>query len=368
MTPEELRAATPTAEAVHYLNTGAGGPCPEPVIEACTERVRYHATTAPATEGTYEAMWADLEAGRERVAEHVGATPDELCLTDSTADAIARLATALPLEAGDVVVRTDLEHPAGILPWRRLEDTAGIEVRVVPTEDGRLDMTALTAALDGADLLCLSSITWTHGTRLRVGEAVERAHEAGALALVDAVQSVGQTAVDVAEWNADFVAAASHKWLLGPWGAGVLYVDTDATEVLDPRVLGYDGVTDPTAEDYTFAPGARRLETGSRSPVPFAGVVAAIDTIEAVGFDTIEAHIERLTDRLKAGLGDRLVSPAHYESGLVTFTADDPAATVERLDDAGVKVRALPFPEGTVRASVHAFNDENDVDALLAAL
>jgi selenocysteine lyase/cysteine desulfurase len=374
MDPADLRAAIPATDQVAYLNTGAGGPSPRSVVDACTEAVEYHATEAPVTEGAYPAMHAAGEAARERIAEHVGAeSAATVALTDSTADGLATVAAALALSAGDTVVRTDLEHPAGVLPWRRLADTVGIEVRVVECEDGRLPMDRLERAVSGADCLLMSSITWSHGTRLPVIDAVEVAHDAGALAVVDAVQSVGQRAVDVQEWGADVVVGAGHKWLLGPWGAGFLYVAPDAIDRLSPRVVGYDGVVDPdsVAESgtYELAAGARRFDVGSRSPVPAAGIAAAIDTIEAVGFDAIEGRIERLTERLKervvADLGpERLLSPRAFESGLVTFESRDSDWLVARLNDAGVIVRPLPFPEGAVRASVHAFNTSREIDRL----
>jgi selenocysteine lyase/cysteine desulfurase len=370
----DLRASIAVTEDVAYLNTGAGGPSPRSVVDACLESVKYHATEVPATDGAYPAMHAAGEAARERIAAHVGAeTPDAVALTESTADGLATAAAAMPLSAGDVIVRTDLEHPAGVLPWRRLADTVDIEVRVIECEDGRLPMDRLASAVSGADCLVMSSITWSHGTRLPVSEAVDVAHDAGALAVVDAVQSVGQHAIDVQGWGADIVVGAGHKWLLGPWGAGFLYVAPDALEWLSPRVLGYDGVVDPNSVaergTYELAAGARRFDVGSRSPVPAAGIGAAIDTIEAVGFDAIEARIERLTDRLKERLveelgADSLVSPRDFESGLVTFESRDPEGLVARLDDDGVVVRSLPFPDGALRASIHAFNTRDEIERL----
>jgi selenocysteine lyase/cysteine desulfurase len=107
---------------------------------------------------------------------------------------------------------------------------------------------------------------------------------------------------------------------------------------------------------------------GTTSPLPYVGLATAIDTIEEIGLDTIQSRVARLTDRLKEGLGeDRLLSPREYESGLVTFAAEDPEATVEALGERGVVVRDLPYPEA-VRASVHVFNTAEDIDALLSGL
>ena len=368
MDPLDLREAIPALDEITYLNTGAASPAPRPVVEAVTDCVEHHQYVAPAAEGMYPALFAAFDDARETVAEFLGADPDEIALTRSTADGINRIATALPWQAGDVVVRTDCEHPAGILPWERLADRHGVETRVVETIRGRLDRDGLASALDGADLLCLSSITWNYGTRFPIAEIVEMAHDAGARVLVDAVQSPGQTTVDLDAWGADFVVGAGHKWLLGPWGAGFLYVADDATAALEPQRVGYRSVADPNDLEKGFAAGARRLEVGTASPAPHAGLMAAIECLDSIGFDTIEGRIERLTDRLKQGLdGDALLSPRAYESGLVTVDVDDPEATVERLASHDIRVRSLPSPDA-IRVSVHAFNTAEDVDRLLSAL
>ncbi|RCU48501.1 aminotransferase class V-fold PLP-dependent enzyme [Haloplanus salinus] len=368
MDPEDLRAAIPACDRGVYLNTGASGPAPRHVVDATADFLDHHEYVAPVEEGAYPAAFETFDETREVVADFLGADPQEIALTDSTADGIARVAAAIDWAPGDTVVRTDLEHSAGVIPWWNLRDR-GVEVTVLDTEAGRVDLDALTDAVSDPDtrLLCCNSITWNYGTQLPISTIVDIAHEHDTLVLVDAVQSPGQVPVDVGEWGADFVAAAGHKWLLGPWGAGFLYVDREVADELTPGVVGYRSVADTGADDLELKPGAPRLEVGTTSPAPYHGLTAAIDTVEALGYDTVTGRIERLTDRLKEGLGDRLLSPHNYESGLVAFTADDPAGLVERLADEGVHVRSLPYPDA-VRASVHVFNTAGDVDALLDAL
>ncbi|MDS0261521.1 aminotransferase class V-fold PLP-dependent enzyme [Haloarcula sp. S1CR25-12] len=367
MDPAELRASIPALDRCTYCNTGASGPSPRNVVRAATDFLEHHAFEAPAADGPYTVAFDALEAAREVVASHLGAQPPDVAFTRSTADGINLVAQSIDWQPGDVVVRTDLEHPAGTLPWDRLVDTHDIEVRVIETEAGRLDMDDVKAAVDGARLVLLSSLTWSHGTQLPVGEVVDIAHDSGAQVLVDAVQSVGQHPVDVREWGADFVATAGHKWLLGVWGGGMLYADPDALARLRQTRIGYRSVEDMGAEEYAYHAGARRFEVGTTSPAPYVALAEAIETMEAVGLATVEARVEHLTDRLKDGLGDRLLSPEGYESGLVTFAADDPEATVSRLADRGIVVRSLPHPEA-VRASVHAFNTADEIDRLLGAL
>lgn len=316
----------------------------------------------------YVAAGESHDATKPAVAGLLGASEDEVALTQSTTDGINRIAGAVDWDEDDVVVRTDLEHAAGILPWRRLEREDGVEVRVLETEDGRLDLDDVKAALGDATLFEFSSITWTHGTRLPVGELVDIARDAGATTLVDAVQSPGQTAVDVREWGADFVVGAGHKWLLGPFGAGFLYVREGVEDAYVPSAIGYRSVVDPNGPEYEYAPGAGRFEVGTTSPATDAGLREAIALHRELGADAIESRIETLTDRLKAGLAEeRLLSPRAFESGLVTVDVDDPEAAVERLADRDIVVRSLPYPEA-IRISVHAFNTREEIDDLLEAL
>jgi selenocysteine lyase/cysteine desulfurase len=367
MTPRELRADIPALDDHAYMNFGAHGPSPADVVEAAERFQRTHEYESPVEADPYESAFAAFDRTRERLAAFVGAEADEIALTESTTAGINAVANALDWQPGDVVVRTDLEHPAGVLPWQRLRER-GVEVRVVETDRGRIDVAAFTDAVADAKLACFSAVTWTHGTELPVSELVDAAHDAGALALVDAVQVPGQLPMNVGDWGADVVAAAGHKWLLGVWGGGFLYADRDVAESLRPSTVGYRSVETPTADPYEFAAGARRFEVGSANPAPHVALREAVDAIDEVGVDRIRDRVRGLVERFADRVPDsQLLSPADPESGLVTVDVDDPDATVERLRERGVVVRALPEPSA-VRASIHAVNTTDDVDRLAAAL
>ncbi|KAB1191207.1 MULTISPECIES: aminotransferase class V-fold PLP-dependent enzyme [Haloferax] len=367
MTPTDLRASLPALDDVVYLNTGAHGPSPRRVVERATQFLEHHEFDSPAADGPYPTAFDAYEEVRADIAAFLGADTNEVALTQSTTDGINRIGTTLDWSPGDVVVRTDLEHPAGILPWRRLERD-GVEVRVVESDDGRLDMDQYADAVDGADLVCFSAVTWNYGTRLPVRELTDIAREAGALSVVDAVQAIGQFPVDVDEWGADVVAGAGHKWLLGPWGAGFLYVKESVAESLQPRAVGYRGVKEPTSETTEFEPGAKRFEIGTTNPAPHVALREALEISDDVGIDRTERRIADLaTQFVERVPPEKLVSPAEPESGLVSFRVDDPERTVERLAADGIVVRTIPEPTA-VRASFHAFNDSSDVEALLSGL
>lgn len=366
MDAEALRADVPALADVTYLNYGAHGPSPRSVVAACDRGVADHEFRA-GTRDPYVHAGELFDTTRAAIAELIGCVPAEIALTQSTGDGIARIAGAFEWGPDDVVVLTDLEHAAGRLPWYRLRDQ-GVTVREVPSSDGRIDRAAFARAVRDATLVCFSAMTWTHGTMLPVAELVETARDAGAFTLIDAVQVPGHRPMDVRAWGADAVAAAGHKWLLGPWGAGFLYVREDVVESLHPRAVGYGSVVEADATEPQLHPDARRFEVGSMGIGPYAGLAEAIELIRSVGIDRIEARIERLTDRLKGQLpADRLRSPDAFESGLVAVTVPDPPAVVDQLAAADVVIRALPGGEA-VRISVHAVSTADEIDRVAEGL
>lgn len=364
----ELRADIPALSESTYLNWGASGPSPRRVVAAVTGAVESHEFESPGAEGMYGAAFEWFDSAREAIAGLLGTEPSTVALTGSTTDGINRVATAIDWDPGDVVVTTDLEHSAGRLPWSRLGRKAGVQTRVVEAESGTLDPGAVEEAVAGARLLCVSALDWKYGRVHPIRELVERAHDHGAMVLVDAVQVPGQRPIDVTEWGADFVVGAGHKWLMGPWGAGFLYVDPAVVETVEPTHIGFRSVEDPNAAEYTFKPDARRFEVGTTSPAPYAGIVEAIETVEAIGQQRITSRIESLTDRFKDGIPeDRLLSPKDFQSGLVTVRVADAAEVVERMAADDIQIRALPMPE-TVRFSFHAANTPEDVDEARSAI
>lgn len=368
MTPDSIRADIPGIEDVTYLNYGASGPSPRRVVEAATASLQDHEYRSPGAEGLYDRAISTYDKTRNSVAGLIGADPTEIALTESSTDSINRFASGFDWESDDTVVITDMEHPSGILPWQQLNRRHDVDIRIVESTDGRIDRAAYRKAVQGATLVCFSSLTWNYGTQLPVSTLAEIAHEAGALVLVDAVQSLGQVPVDVNTWNIDALAASGHKWLLGCWGAGILYVNAELISRLEPSTVGYRGVVDPDATDYEFKPTAERFELSTPNPAPFVALQEAIDIAESVGIPTIRNQIHQRTRRLLSAIpDDRRLSPAAPESGLVTIDVDDPDQLVAQLAELDIVVRSVPYPNA-VRASVHAVTSAADIDTFRTAI
>ena len=365
MNLHEFRATIPAANDVTYLNTGSSSPSSIDVVESMQDFLEHHGYESPTGPGMHPPVYDVYEETRKDVANFLNARPEEIALTQSTGDGVSRVANAIQWNDGDTIVRTDLAHPASVVPWRALERDFGVNTSVIETADGHVDPDDVKDAVADARLVCLSSITRNYGTRLPVGTITEIAHDAGAEVLVDAVQSVGQVPVDVTDWGAEYVAGASHKWLVGPWGAGFLYASEDVVSELRPRHRSYRGV-DRDSETFDLHPDARRLEVGTRSAAPYVGLRTALERVSSVGVETIESRIESLSTLLKDELpASALWSPRSFESGLVAIDDDTPERTVERLARHDVQVRSIAEPDA-IRLSIHAFNTESDIRRFLS--
>ena len=369
MIPTELRESVPAVDDVRYMNTGASGPTPRSVLEAGQAELESHEWESAGDDGPYPHAFNLYDTVRDSIASFIQTTSEEIALTQSTSDGINRIATAIEWEPGDVIVRTDLEHPAGVLPWERLKQK-GCEVRVVPTENGRIHRDDFTDAIQGAKLVCLSAITWNYGTVLPVAELSAEAADAGAFVLVDAVQWPGHLPLDVSSWDAHAVAMASHKWMLGLWGAGFLYIDRAALSRLEPAQIGYRSVAQMSSGGYELHSGAQQFEVGTTSTAPYVALDSAVTLLEDIGLPAIESHIlslaELLTDSIDA---ERIYSPRDPETGLVTIQVENPDTTIERCkDEYNLVLRTLPEPSDAIRASIHAYNTREDVEILVEAL
>ena len=366
MTLEELRSDIPALDAGLYLNYGAHGPSPTSVVNAGQRAFATQEFDA-SSQDPYDYANFIFDTTRQQIAEFVGTQSENIALTESTTDGINRIANALPLEQGDIVVRTDVEHPAGILPWQRLE-AKGITVREVETTRGCIDLDAFQEAVNDAAVVCFSALTWTHGTMLPVRDLVEIARSAGAFTIVDAVQVPGHRQMNVRDWDADVVLAAGHKWLLGPWGAGFMIFRNGIAETLTPSAIGYQSVVDSNAPEITYKPGALRFEIGSTALTPYAGLTHAISIIDQIGMETIESQIQTKTDQLKAGLPESAVlSPANFESGLVSLSVDEPERLVAELADRDIIIRSIPTIDA-IRISVHAITSTEDIETVVSTL
>jgi len=367
-----------------YLDYAATAAIRPPEVAEAVAGYLQHVGATPGRSGHRLAVEAGRIALRCRlaVAELLGVRgdPGRIAFQPSATYALNAALRGV-LRPGDRVVRTVLDHNSVRRPL------ASMDVQQVVLEvdrEGRLDMRAVTAALEGARLLVLTHASNVLGTALPLAELVDRAHAAGALVLVDAAQSAGHLPLDVEAQEIDLLAFAGHKGLLGPQGTGGLYVRPGLD--LPPVVAGGTGSESDRAEMPDAMPD--RLEAGTQNGPGLAGLLAGVRWVLEHGVAELHAREMRLKDRLRRGLGEipgvRLLSPAAPDGvGIVTLVVDrmDPASMAARLDrEHGVLVRAGLHcaPEahrllgtqrgGAVRFSLGWASTEAEVDRAVAAV
>ncbi len=373
-----------------YLDNAATTQKPEAVIDA--EMRYYRESNANIHRGVH---WlsqhaTDLyEASRERVRALLNASrAEEIVFTRGTTEAINLVAyswACANLSAGDEIVLTTMEHHSNIVPWQFVCHQLGAVLRVAPISDaGELDLEAFESLLGPRTrLVAIAHVSNALGTVNPVARLVERAHAVGALALVDGAQAVAHATVDVQAIGCDFYAFSGHK-LYGPTGIGALYARHEVLREMPPWQGGGDMIRTVSFEGSTWADAPQRFEAGTPNIAGVIGLAAAIDYVQSVGLERIAAHEHALLDyatrEAKTIPGLRLIGTAADKAGILSFTVDGihPHDLGTILDTEGVAIRAghhctMPLMKrfgipGTARASFALYNDESDVDALIAAI
>jgi L-cysteine/cystine lyase len=354
-----LREQFPVFERLAYLNAGTCGPVPAAALRAAADVGLAAAERGRA--GEHFDLLADLrERLRAAYAALLGAEPRDVAIATCASEGMARVVGGLGLRSGDEVLTAPDEHPGLLGPLAAARRALGIEVRTVPLRD------IADAVGPRTRLVACSHVSWITGepapaALARLGDDVP--------VLFDGAQGVGAIPVDVARLGCAFYAGAGQKWLCGPVGTGMLYVAPAWHERLAPLGPTYPNLVDPYGGlDARLHEGARRHDAWAVNAETFAAAVAAHDTLESVGWDVVHDRARGLAGTLAATLAERGLTVApRGDTTLVTWEADDPRAVARRLADEGVVLRALP---GTpyVRASVGAWNDDSDIDRLLAAI
>ncbi|WP_213012990.1 FAD-dependent oxidoreductase [Paractinoplanes toevensis] len=381
--PLTSRDATPGARYARHLNAAGAALPSETVLGTVIEHLRLEARI-----GGYEAA----EAARERservyelAARLIGAEAEDIALTESATVAWHRAIDAMPLRPGDRILAAASSYVSSALHLFELRRSRGIEVEVLPcAADGTVDLSFLAEALRRpAALVTVAHVPTSSALIEPVAEIAALAGAARVPLLLDATQSLGQLPLDVA--GIDLVVGTGRKFLRGPRGTGLLYVSPRMRERLHPPHPDVRGATWQSGDAVELAAGARRFETWENAHALRLGLGAALQETLTLGVDTIGRYTAGLAGRLRAALGEmpgvRLTDPPAGGGAIVTFVRDDekPAETVRRLRAAGVHLVAVPAHHGrwdlerrgldaVVRASVHVYNDDSDVDALVTAL
>jgi len=331
------------------------------LVNDCTEFGSLH----------YDRWMAEYEALRVAAARLIGADRSEIALVKNTSEGIATVATGLDWRPGDRVVAFREEFPANYFPWKKLEQR-GVAVTWLSIHDS---LDRIDDACRGARLLAISFVQFLGGYRAPLAAIGEICRRHCCVYLVDAIQGLGAFPIDAKAWGIHALAADGHKWLLGPEGCGVLYIDHDLQERVEPVEFGWTNVAhyaDYASRDMALRPDAGRYECGTLNTVGCFGLRAAIEFLLEVGVDRIAPVVQSLADRLAAGVeakGYALMEPRTPETGagIVSFRKPgwDSGEIVRRLRAAGI---AAAPRTGWVRASPHFYISPEDIDRVLEIL
>lgn len=386
-----LQRKTHDSVPLVYLDSTATSQKPLAVIEAMD--AYYRRSNANIHRGVHtlaEEATALYEEARGKIAKFIHApSARQIVYTRNTTESINLVAYAWAranLKAGDLIILTEMEHHSNLVPWYMLQDERGVKLDFIPvTDDGLLDLDAYKTLLARTPKL----VAFTHmsnvlGTINPAEEIIRLAHEAGAVTLVDAAQSVPHLQVDVQALDADFLAFSAHK-MCGPTGIGALYGRAELLEAMPPFLGGGDMIKEVKLRSFKPNTLPHKFEAGTPAIAEAVGFGAAVDYLTKVGMDNIAAHEREITEyaleRLEEVPGLKLFGPSADKKGGVaafTFEGVHPHDVAQILDRDGIAVRAghhcaQPLHEkfgipATSRASFYLYNTKEEVDLLVNGL
>lgn len=370
----EIRNFFPITQQAIYLNHAAVSPLPTSTTDAIQAQLKDVAENGSLN---YRSWIAVKERARKLAAAMLGARPDQIAFMRNTSDGLSTIANGLRWRPGDNLVTFRNEFPSNIYPWLRLRDALGVEVRMCEERAGRVDLDELLKLIDSKTrLVAISQVQYASGFRAdleRLGRAA-RAHDA--LLVVDVIQAMGVVETSAEDELIDAAAGASHKWLLGPEGVGLLYLSDRARERIEPTLVGWVSVPNP--EDYShflqgWNRGALAWETGTGPSALIHGLEASLRLLTEVGVARIAQYLEQLTDYLcerLQGLDYEIVSsrtPGEKSQIVCIRHAGrlTPIAIYSHLK----KRNIVTAPRGDrLRIAPHYYNSFDEIDELVNAL
>ena len=378
---------------IAYLDNGATTQKPESVIQAICGY--YGGCNANPHRGAYalSVKATDIyENARVKTAKFINAKrPEEIIFTKNATEALNLVAYSYGLgkvEAGDEIVITITEHHSNLVPWQHVAKAKGATLKYIYLEeDGNFSREDIKSKItERTKIVAVTQVSNVLGLKNDVKSIVQKAHSVGAAAVVDGSQSVAHMKVDVQELDADFFAFSGHK-MLSPMGIGVLYGKYEILDKMSPFLFGGDMIEYVEEQETTFAEVPARFEAGTQNVGGAAGLSAAIDYLESIGFDRIEAIEKELVDYALPKLREMPFielygcdSKRNNKTGIITFNVKDvhPHDVASILDSQGVAVRAghhcaqplmkYLHQNATCRASFYLYNTREDIDRWLEAL
>lgn len=370
----EIRALFPAVNKYTYLNSAAVAPLPTVSVAAVNSQLRDVSENGMLG---YPAWIETKQRTRASVAEMLNVSSHEIAFIRNTSDGISAIANGIDWAEGDNIVSFAREFPANFYAWRRIRDLYGVELRLCPERDGRIDLDEFIGLIDSnTKVVSISAVQFHSGYRADLERVGRAAREVNAIFCVDIIQAFGAQPLDLNAMHVDVAAGASHKWLCSPEGCGILFVSDRVRDRITPTLVGWISVENPwdfEDRDQLWKPNALAWESGTGCSSLFYGMEQSLLLLKNTGIDKIANHLETLTDALCEGLsekGYKIVSSrtAGEKSQIVSVLPKGGLSSSELskyLEEAGIIVS----PRGeNLRIAPHFFNNSADIGRLIEVL
>lgn len=370
----EIRALFPATQKSVYLNSAAVSPIPTTAVDAVRAQLDDVSLNGSAN---YLEWVATKNRARSLIAGMLNVVPENIAFMRNTSDGFAAVASGIEWQSGDNIVSFANEFPANFYPWRHVRDRFGVELRLAPEREGRIDLEELISMIDSnTKLVAISAVQYATGFTADLERIGKAAHAVDALLAVDIIQGLGARGFDLPAMGVDIASGASHKWLCAPEGCGILYVSDTARERVDPTFVGWISVETPwdfEDREQPFKSNALAWESGTGCSALFYGLEQSAKLLTETGLDRIEVYLSELTDHmceLIAGKNYEIVSSrAPGERSAIVCIRHQNGRTsnevAKHLEEAGIIVS----PRGDrVRIAPHFYNNVEDIERFAAAL
>ena len=371
---DEIRSLFPAANNYTYLNSAAVSPLPTTAVEAVT----WQLTDAASHGSRHFEAWVDTKnRARSLAAEMVNVRAEQIAFLRNTSDGIATIANGLSWQKGDNIVSFEKEFPSNFYAWRRIKDEFGVELRLCPERDGRIDLDEFNKLIDSnTKVIAISAVQFASGYKADLERIGVAARAVDALFVVDIIQGFGAMPFDLPGQLVDAACGASHKWLCAPEGCGIIYLSDRARERVKPTLVGWISVEnqwDFEDREQPFRPTALAWESGTGTASLFYGLEQSLKLLHETGVANIAAYLDGLTDHLCDSLRSKdyeiVSSRASGEKSQIVCIKHRGGLAANRIAAHLENEKIIVSPRGDrLRIAPHFYNNIADIDRLVEAL
>ncbi|MFN0278559.1 MAG: aminotransferase class V-fold PLP-dependent enzyme [Pyrinomonadaceae bacterium] len=371
---ESIRSLFPATQRSTYLNSAAVSPMPTVAIEAINSQL----ADVSANGSVNYQDWIDTKTrARSLIAEMLHVRADQIAFLRNTSDGFASVANGLSWAAGDNIVSFEREFPANFYAWRRIRDEFGVELRLCPERNGRIDLEEFISLIDSnTKVVTISSVQYASGYNADLERIGRRARDVDALFCVDIIQGFGALQYDLPTQLVDAACGASHKWLCAPEGCGIIYLSDRARERVKPTLVGWISVETPwnfEDREQPFKQTALAWESGTGTSSLFYGLEQSLKLLHETGADIIERHLNELSDQLCDSLSEKnyeiVSSRTPGEKSQIVCIKHRGVLSSNQIADQLAKEKIIVSPRSDrLRIAPHFYNNAEDIERLINAL